>query len=176
MNQTYQRYTTTAIALHWAIALLIVVAFPLGLYMADLDPSPFRIKLVIWHKWIGITVLGLLLVRIYWRLTHRPPALPAEIPAYAVKLSAVVAFLMYVLMFAVPMVGWIHSSAAGHTVVWFNLIALPDLVGKDKPLAELTEDLHAALNWVLFGLVALHVAGALKHQFVAKIPFLQRMR
>jgi cytochrome b561 len=118
----------------------------------------------------------LLLVRIYWRLTHTPPALPAEVPAAAAKLASVVVFLMYVLMFAVPMVGWIHSSAAGHTVVWFNLIALPDLVDKNKELSHFTEELHATLNWILFGLVALHVAGALKHQFVAKIPFLQRMR
>lgn len=176
MKQDFERYTSTAIFLHWAIALLILVAFPLGLYMADLPPSPSRVQLIIWHKWIGITMLALLLVRITWRLTHRPPALPAAIPAFAAKLSAVVAFAMYLLMFAIPMVGWIHSSAAGHTVVWFNLIALPDLVAKDKPLAELTGDIHESLNWVLFGLVCLHVAGALKHQFVAKIPFLQRMR
>lgn len=176
MNQFVQRYTNTAILLHWVMALLIAVAFPLGLYMADLDPSPFRVKLFIWHKWIGITVLALLLVRILWRLTHRPPALPAAIPAYAARLSAVVAFLMYVLVFAVPVVGWIHSSAAGHTVVWFNLITLPDLVEKNKELSHFTEELHSTLNWILFGLVSLHVAGALKHQLIGKIPFLQRMR
>jgi cytochrome b561 len=156
--------------------LLIVVAFSVGHYMADLDLSPWKLKVFAWHKWVGVTIFALVLVRILWRASHTPPALPAGMSEMMKKLSAWAHLAIYLLMLAIPLTGWLHSSAAGVTVVYFNVLTLPDLVGKDKELSHLFKEIHESLNWALLGLVILHVAAALKHQFVDKDNLLNRMR
>ncbi len=169
------RYTTPAIVLHWLVALLIFVGFPLGVYMHELPLSPTKLQLYSYHKWIGITVLLLAGLRVAWRLTHRPPPLPDSVVRWQRQASAVVHGLLYVLMLAIPLSGWLMSSAKGFPVVWFGVLPLPDLVGKDKALGELLAGVHQALNFTLLGLVILHVAAALKHHFIERQPFLQRM-
>lgn len=161
-----RHFTRTAIALHWLIALIIAVAFPVGLIMSGMPVTPTRIKIFVYHKWAGLTVLWLALVRLGWRATHGAPALPASIPAWQAMASKLVQWLIYLLIFAVPLSGWTYSSAAGYGVVYFNLIHLPDLVGKDKQLADQLKALHQLLNWSLLALVTLHAAAALKHHFV----------
>ena len=174
MNQ--EKYDSTAITLHWLVALLIVIAFSVGHYMADLDLSPWKLKVFAWHKWVGVTIFGLVLLRVFWRSTHAVPALPAGMNELMKKLSGLAHFAIYLLMLAIPLTGWLHSSAAGVTVVYFNALTLPDLVGKDKELAHLFKEIHESLNWALLGLVILHVAAALKHQLVDKDNLLNRMR
>ena len=169
------RYTTPAIVLHWLVALLIFVGFPLGVYMHELPLSPTKLQLYSYHKWIGITVLLLAGLRVAWRLTHRPPPLPDSVVRWQRQASAVVHGLLYVLILAIPLSGWLMSSAKGFPVVWFGVLPLPDLVGKDKALGELLAGVHQALNFTLLGLVILHVAAALKHHFIERQPFLQRM-
>lgn len=169
------RYTDVAIALHWLLALSLLASFCVGLYMADLKLSPTRIRLFNWHKWAGISILVLSAFRLAWRLTHRPPAEPAYLPAWQKRLAGAVHQLLYLLFFLVPIAGWAHSSAAGFPVVWFGIIHLPDLVGVDKQLAETLGDVHSALAFTLGGLVVLHVAGALQHRFVLKDTIVQRM-
>ncbi|MBU6468548.1 MAG: cytochrome b [Betaproteobacteria bacterium] len=170
-----QKYTKTAVSLHWLIAFLILIAFPLGLYMSDLTLSPLKLKLYAYHKWIGISVLGLFFVRILWRLFHRPPQLPKTFHAWEKSLSHGVHMLIYLLLLAVPLTGWLHSSAAGVSVVYLNLIHLPNLVSKNKELSDLLKEIHETLNWTLLALVGLHVLGALKHQLRDKINILSRM-
>jgi len=170
-----KRYTDMAIALHWLLALAILAAFCVGLYMADLKLSPTRIRLFNWHKWAGISILVLSALRLAWRLTHRPPPEPAYLPAWQRRLAGGVHHLLYLMFFFVPIAGWAHSSAAGFPVVWFGVIHLPDLVGPDKQLAETLGDVHAALAFTLAGLVLLHVAGALQHRFILKDDIVQRM-
>jgi len=169
------RYTTPAIVLHWLVALLIFVGFPLGVYMHELPLSPTKLQLYSYHKWIGITVLLLAGLRVAWRLTHRPPPLPDSVVRWQRQASAAVHGLLYVLILAIPLSGWLMSSAKGFPVVWFGVLPLPDLIGKDKALGDLLAGVHQALNFTLLGLVILHVAAALKHHFIERQPFLQRM-
>ena len=169
------RYSTPAIVLHWLVALLIFVAFPLGLYMADLPLSPEKLKLISYHKWIGVTVFMLAGLRVVWRLTHTPPPLPASVAGWQRRASAVAHGLLYLLILVIPISGWLMSSAKGIQTVWFGVLPLPDLIGKDKALGHLLEEVHETLNYTLLALVVLHVAGALQHHFIERQPFLQRM-
>ncbi len=173
MNTT-TRYTPVAIVLHWLLALAIVGAFCLGLYMADLPFSPTRLKLYNWHKWAGVTILALSALRLLWRLTHRPPA-DLPMPAWQAKAAHAMHFLLYAAFFAVPLLGWAYSSAAGFPVVWFGVLPLPDFVPKDKALADTFKELHELAAWGLAVLVLAHVAAALKHQFVDRDGLLARM-
>jgi len=175
MSTTTERYNNTAIALHWLIALLIFAAFPLGLYMSDLKLSPTKLQLFSYHKWIGISVLILVVVRVIWRATHRPPALPNSISKLQQIASHVVHGFLYVLLFAVPVSGWLMSSAKGFQTVLFGVLPLPDLVGKDKELGHLLEGVHQSLNYILLLLVVLHVAALIKHRFIDKDDILTRM-
>jgi len=169
------RYATPAVVLHWLVALLIFAGFPLGLYMVDLPLSPDKLKLYSYHKWIGITVLLLVAVRVSWRLTHVPPPLPASVAAWQRQASAVVHGLLYLLMIAIPLSGWLMSSAKGFQTVWFGVLPLPDLIGKDKALGDQLAEVHTILNFTLLALVVLHVGAALQHHFIERQPFLQRM-
>jgi len=174
MNKPTERYTGPAIAAHWLIAILILAAFPLGLYMHELPLSPTKLKLYSYHKWIGMTVLLLFVPRILWRLTHRPPA-PLPMPAWQHKIAEGTHHLLYLLMFLVPLSGWLMSSAKGFQVVYFGVLPIPDLIGKDKELGELLEEMHEVLSWSLISLVGLHLAGALKHHIIDKDSTLRRM-
>ena len=168
------RYTTLAIVLHWVLALALIMSFSVGLYMADLPFTPQRVKLFNWHKWAGVTILALSLLRLSWRLTHRPPA---ELPTsqWQQRAGRWTHAALYVLFFAVPLAGWAYSSAAGFPIVWFGVLPLPDLVGPDKALAEGLKSLHSALAWALAALAALHVGAALKHHFIDRDKLLARM-
>jgi len=166
-------------ALHWLLALVFVAMFVLGIYMTDLPFSPWRLKLYNWHKWAGVSFLLLSVLRLLWRVTHRPPALPTVItqamPAWQTRAHHATHHLMYALFFVVPLVGWAYSSAAGFPIVLFGQIPLPDLLPADKALAELIKPLHELSALALMGLAALHVAAALKHQWVDRDGLLLRM-
>ncbi len=174
------RYTLTAIALHWVLAVAILSAFGVGLYIEGLPFSPAKLKLINWHKWAGVTILALSVLRLLWRLTHRPPALPARIesamPGWQRAAHHGTHHLMYLLFFAVPLLGWAYSSAKGFPIVWFGVLPLPDLVAPNPELAEVIKPLHGLAAWGLIGLVALHVGAALKHQFIDRDGLLERMR
>ncbi|AWI55363.1 cytochrome b [Aquabacterium olei] len=180
MKSSTHRYTLTAIALHWLLAAGILGAFAMGLYLDSLPFSPAKLKLINWHKWAGVAILVLSVARLLWRLTHRPPALPARItaamPAWQHVAHHGTHHLMYLLFFAVPLLGWAYSSAKGFPIVWFGVLPLPDWVPVDEALAQALKPLHALAAWGLIGLVALHVAAALKHQFVDRDGLLDRMR
>lgn len=169
------RYTGPAVVLHWLVALLIVVAFPLGVYMHDLPLSPDKLKLYSYHKWLGISILLLVAVRLAWRLTHTPPALPDSMADWQRRASAIAHGALYGLMIAIPLSGWLMSSAKGFQTVWFGVLPLPDLVGKDPALGDLLATVHQTLNFSLLGLVVVHITAALKHHFIQHQPFLQRM-
>ncbi len=174
MSSQQTRYTRLAIILHWLIALGIFVAFPLGLYMHELPLSPRKLQLYSYHKWIGITLLALMLARLGWRLWHTPPAM-LPMPQWQKQIAESVHVGLYVLLFAVPLSGWLMSSALGFQVVWLGLVPLPDLVHKNKELGELLKQVHKTLDFALLGLLILHIAGALKHQWIDRDGTLQRM-
>ncbi len=167
-------YTRTAVALHWIVALLISVGFTLGATMTDLSVSPRKIRLFAYHKWIGITVLALVALRLLWRLTH--PAPPDEpMPRWQRLAAHATHWLLYLLMLATPLAGWLYSSAAGYPVVYLKLWQLPDLVSKNKQLANVLVEVHGYLAWTLLWVVVLHAAAALKHHFFDRDATLRRM-
>lgn len=170
-----RRYGGVAIGFHWLLALMIFVSFGVGWYMSDLPMSPTRLKLFNWHKWAGVTILALSVLRLAWRLTHRPPADP-DGPRWQQQAAHAMHWALYGLFFLVPLAGWAYSSAAGFPVVWFGVLPLPDFVSPDKALADLMKERHAVLAWTLGVLVLLHIGAALKHQFVDRDGLLDRMR
>lgn len=170
-----ERYTGTAITLHWLVALLLVAVFSVGLYMHDLPLSPWKLQIYSWHKWAGVTAFLLVLARLAWRLTHRPPDLPTTMSP-VLRLAAHAGHgLLYLLMVAIPLTGWLMSSAKGFQTVYFGLLPIPDLLGKDKALGDLLRDVHAALNFLLAAVVAGHVGAALKHHLIDGDDVLRRI-
>ncbi len=168
-------YTRTAKSLHWAMAILLFGLLALGFYMHDLPLSPEKLQLYSWHKWAGVTAFLLVLVRLAWRVAHRPPALPASMPKL-MQLAAHAGHLaLYLLMLAIPLSGWLMSSAKGFQTVWFGVLPIPDLLEKNKELGAQLAEVHEALA-ILFILTLLaHIGAALKHHFIDKDDILTRM-
>ena len=146
--------TTSPSRFHWLLALMIVGSFCVGLYMSGLPFSIQRVKLFNWHKWAGMTILALTLLRLLWRLRHAPPPdMPG--PHWQQLAAKATHRAMYVLFFAIPLVGWAYSSAAGFQIVVFGVLPMPNLMHADKALAES----HQALAR-LAGLCAGRTGGA----------------
>ncbi len=168
------RYSLPLIGLHWLTLLLIIAAYVLATLLEDMTLSPLKLKLYSWHKWVGMSVLFLLplrlLLRFVDRFDHR-----FELTMLEVKVSAAMHGVLYLLLIAVPVFGWLHSSAAGFSVVWFGVLPLPDLVGKDKALAEVFKELHEGSVNLLIALVVLHAAAALYHHHIRRDGVLARM-
>ena len=184
MNQT-PYYGKTAIALHWIIAAQITVNVALVLPI-DLFPDSWDRPVIDMHKSIGITVLGLALMRLLWRLSHPPPALPSSYRRWERHASHLAHGLLYALMFALPLSGWMHDSAwkdaATHPMTLYGLIPWPrigwitGIEGEHKEmLHDLFGDWHTTFGYALYVLVALHLLGALKHQFIDREPEFERM-
>jgi cytochrome b561 len=173
------RYSSVAIVLHWLLGLSIFAMFAIGVYMSDLPFSPTRLKLYNYHKWAGITFLILSVLRLLWRIMYRPPALPRVItqamPSWQTKVYHATHYALYALFFAVPLIGWAYSSAAGFPVVLFGVLPLPDFVSVDKAFAEQIKDFHGASAFALMGLALLHIGAALKHHFIDKDGLLNRI-
>jgi len=170
-------YDGVAVLLHWLLAVLIVVAFFIGLSMVDLPLSPLRLRLYNWHKWLGVVVLALSVARIAWRAAgHRPPPLPAHTPPWQQQAYRGTHLVFYALFFAVPLLGWAYTSAVGVPVVLFGVVPLPDFVPRDKPFGDdVLKPLHELTSYLLAALVVLHVAAAMKHQLVDRDRLLARM-
>lgn len=171
------RYSRGAIALHWIIALMIMLNFALAWISEDL-PKEDRAALLGNHKAIGITILLLTVLRIVWRLTHKAPPLVETLKTWEAALSKVTHALFYVLMLAIPLAGWALSSAwsKGKPVSMFGLFDVPALpVGSDKPTVEMFGELHENAATIMLVLLALHVGAALKHQLIDKDGTLRRM-
>jgi cytochrome b561 len=173
------KYTRLAQLLHAVQGLALVGMFAVGLYMVDLPFSPDRLKLYNWHKWAGVLVLALSVIRLLWRLTHRPPPLPASIaqatPAWQRRAHHATHAALYLLFFAVPLLGWAYSSATGFSIVLFGVLPLPDFVPVNESLADALKPAHRYAAYALAALVTLHVVAALKHHFIDRDGLLQRM-
>jgi cytochrome b561 len=169
------RYGRVAILLHWLAAALIVAGAGLGLTMTELPLSPDKLRDYAWHKWLGITVFLVAALRLAWRAIVPPPPFPASMNATQVRAARTVHWMLYGLMLAIPLSGWIYSSATGVSVSYLNLVPLPNLVPKDKALASALLAVHQALNAALAVLVLVHVAAAAKHQWIDRDGVMSRM-
>lgn len=171
-----QRYTKTTMFLHWLIAILIVSGFALGVTMVDIPGlTPTKLKYFSWHKWLGITVLGLACVRLLWRLTHAAPPYPASMARWQQKAASSVHLLMYVLIFAVPISGYFYSLAAGVPVVYLGIIPLPVLIEPNQEWKPVLKLVHYWLNVTLLAGFCVHVLAALKHQFIDRDGIFKRI-
>lgn len=174
MNQLTS-YTRTAIALHWLVAIAIVAAFSVGFYMHDLPLTPEKLKIYSWHKWAGVTIFLLVLFRLVWRFTYRPPGPPVGMPAWQHTAAELVHRLLYILMIVIPISGWLMSSAKGFQTVYFGVLPLPDLLAKNKELGNVLAVVHRVLNFTLAGLVLGHAGAAIKHHLIDHDDVLARM-
>lgn len=173
---TPAHYTRTAIGLHWVIALLIMAAFGLGWLMTDIPGFTMtKLKYYSWHKWLGITVFLLAVIRLLWRFFHTPPALSSHIPVWQQWAAHAVHWLLYALIFAIPLSGYFYSLAAGVPVVYLGLVPLPVWLEPNIGLANTLKQVHVILNYSLVGLLLAHVGTALKHQLIDRDGTLGRM-
>lgn len=171
-----ETYTSTAIGLHWLIAALIVCGFALGWVMTSIHGfTPAKLRYVSWHKWIGVTVFALAALRILWRASHRTPPLPRGMATWQRAAAHLVHALLYVLMIAIPVTGYLFSSASNVPVVYLGIVPLPRLIAPDPTLKVIFKTAHLILNYGLAALVLAHVGAALKHQWIDRDGTLARM-
>jgi cytochrome b561 len=186
--ETASKYSPIAMVLHWLIAVLIIINVALGLsanyWLADDQVRP----VIDLHKSIGITVLGLVLLRILWRMSHRPPPLPASFPSWERVAAHGAHFLLYLLMIGLPLSGWAHDSAwvaaASHPMKLFGLFTWPRIgflmnldpaVKESLHLHDRLGTLHTWFGYALYALLAMHIGGALKHEWIDRKSVLKRM-
>ena len=171
-------YTPTAKLLHWLVAGMVVVQFVLA-KLADLagdaDSAVRELALLANHKSVGITILAFVIVRLVWRRMNPPPALPATMPKWQLTASHVSHWSLYILLIAMPVTGWLMSSASAYSVSWFNLFQLPDFVASDPALKDVFKDAHELVGKLLVLVAIIHVIAAVKHALIDKDGVLQRM-
>jgi cytochrome b561 len=171
-GQAYSRWATL---LHWAMAMLLVATFALGAQMTDLPSSGRRTKLFDWHQWMGVTVLGLAAMRLLERVTRGSPN-PLTGPSWERVAAHAAHLALYVLFFAVPLLGWAYSNADGVPVVYLGLLEHRDLMSADPRLADALQPWHGRSAGLMALLVLLHVAAVAKQQFVDRNAILSRLR
>jgi cytochrome b561 len=174
-----ENYTKVAILLHWLIGLAIIAMLVMGLLLEDI-PSDYQFMAYQLHKSIGLSILALSFFRLFWRLTHRAPALPAGMKTWEIWASKITHIGFYVLMIGIPLSGWALVSAApapyNFPIQWFGLFEWPHLpFAPDKDVSENFAEIHETLAWITIGLLALHIGAALKHHFIVKDDVLTRM-
>lgn len=164
------------VLLHWLLAVFILGILTVGFTMADLPKDdPLRPTLFFLHKSTGILILMLAALRLGVRVASRVPPPVAGMPNWEKTIAKLTVIALYALMIATPVAGWLMSSAAGKPVPLYGLVEMPALIGPDEKLADSLAELHESLGVLLAGLVALHIAAALKHQFIDKDHLLLRM-
>lgn len=174
-RSTDRHWGLAAKAFHWLVALGIVALACIGLYMVGLPLGMAKLKIFLLHKAIGITVLALVVLRLLWRLVDRHPRYPTRMPRWQVGAAHASHALLYVLMLAIPLSGWVYNSASGFPLPWFGLLQLPAIAPVSKPLAHIALAVHKTAFWALAALVVLHIAAALEHHFRQRDDILVRM-
>ena len=174
-RNTPVRYGAVAQLLHWTVVALVITQFVLGFTAADMPISMQRLVLLARHKSFGMTILALVILRLLWRLFSPAPPLPASMRPLQKAVAHLSHALLYALLIAMPIVGWVTSSASHLTVTWFGLFAFPNLVGPDPALAKLAKATHEAMAWTLLATASLHAFAAMWHHFVQKDGVLLRM-
>jgi cytochrome b561 len=172
---TVTRYGAVAQTLHWIVAALIVTQFVLAWTADDLPLGMHKLILLARHKSVGMTVLMLAVLRLGWRLGHPPPPLPAGMAPLEQRLAHATHAAFYVLLFAMPLTGWLMSSAKNYSVSWFGLFTWPNLIGRDETAFAWLRGTHTTLSWALLAIAVLHMLAALKHHFWNKDSVLKRM-
>ena len=160
---------------HWVTAALILAQIALGVMAASWRVSPAKLELFFWHKSNGMLILALVALRLLWRLANPPPELPSGMAAWERAAARLSHLLLYALMIAMPVTGWIVSSASNVPFRIFWLIPLPAIVAPDEPTADLVAWVHGGLAALLALVLVAHIGAALRHHFVKRDTVLERM-
>lgn len=170
------RYGRVARTLHWAIALSIIALIPLGWYMVRLDYyDPWSYDALAIHKALGMIVLLLAAIMMSWQLAHDRPAVAPPRKPWEEIAAKIIHYSLYAVMLVVPVTGYVISTSAGAGVSVFGLFEVPAVLPKSVPLRDAAISLHYYFSYASFGLIAFHVAGALKHHFIDRDETLKQM-
>ena len=175
LRNTGDSWGAVAKGFHWLMAALILAQIVLGLLALNWRLSPTKIQLFVWHKSFGMLILALLALRLLWRLANATPSLPAEMPAWERAAARSSHLLLYALMVALPITGWVVNSAANIPFRIFWLIPLPSITAPDKSVADFFAGVHGVLVVLLVLVLVAHVGAALRHHFFKRNTVLVRM-
>jgi len=168
-------YHPVAKTLHWVTAVAVLGMLALGLWMTGLPLGFTKLYAFAWHKWIGLVVLLLTAGRLLWRWRHPPPALPPAVERWQTAVAPIAHWVLLGLLLAMPVSGWLMTSAAGVSVYWFGYIPLPDLVPRDQALFAALRTTHYFLSRLLIVVLLLHVAAVLHHDLLRRDGVFRRM-
>jgi cytochrome b561 len=168
------QYGTTAKVFHWLIVALLMVQYPIGWLMPDLHRNMKPGAPMTFHISFGITILLLIVLRLVWRLTH-PVAPESSLPPWQRLSSEAVHWLLYVLVLATTVTGWLFASFRGWSVSFFYLLPMPMLSSGNDAGGKVIDGLHQASEWALLVAIGIHVAAALAHLFIYRDRIMQRM-
>jgi cytochrome b561 len=176
LRNTHERWGSVSIGLHWTIAaLVLLVQVPAGITALALDPGNAQDVTFNIHKTNGILIFLLAVVRLFWRWTNTVPALPADLPTWQRRSARASHAILYSLLFAMPISGFLYTTMGGFPVPFFMLVDLGFLLPENEAGAATFRTIHLTLQWLLYAVVLLHVAGALQHHFVRRDWILRRM-
>ncbi len=175
LKNTPDRWGGISQLLHWTVVVLILVMAYLGLTMGDLPNGPDKIQTYALHKSIGITILGLVALRLLWRFYAGTPHPVPGSPRWQERIASITHWAIYALLFSIPLSGWVLNSAAGFPLQWFHLINLPHIVGKSHDLHDQAAEAHEIMFWILVLLIVAHAAAAFYHHLFQRDATLARM-
>lgn len=175
LRNDQQHWGTISILLHWLTVILILALAVLGLSMTEMPNSMAKLRTYALHKSLGLTVLGLTLLRLGWRLWTGAPAPVPGTPPWQARLAAFTHGLLYLLLLALPLSGWAYNSASNFALQWFGLVNLPKLIAPDPGLKAVFHDIHETLFWILAATVLVHAGAALWHHLERRDATLARM-
>lgn len=169
-------YRSTARALHWISAILILTTIPVGWAMIEAGLSgPWTDALFILHKNLGVAILLLVLVRVVYRAAYPPPPLPPSVPAWQAEIAGATHVLLYALLVVMAVSGYVRVVAGGFPLEGLDALGVPRLVPENESLAAVAKAVHASARVPLIGLILLHVAAAVWHGVVRRDGVLSRM-
>lgn len=167
------QYGTPAKVFHWLIVALLLIQFPIGWLMPDIHAGPPGAPMT-FHISFGILILVVIALRLIWRISH-PVAPESSLPPWQRLSSEAVHWLLYVLVLATTITGWLFASFRGWSVSLFYLVPLPMLSSKNAEAGKLIDGWHQTAEWSLMIVIALHVVAALAHIFIYRDRVMQRM-
>ena len=168
-------YSIGAKVLHWLTAAAVLTAISLGIAMLNLEGGPLQDQLFDLHRSFGALILALTAIRLIWRYFNAPPPLVPGLPVWQAKAARISHILLYVFLFAVPLVGWAATSAFGAPISIFGMFELPPMLDKNKALSDIILPLHAGMALTLAALLSVHIGAALHHHYIRKDETLRRM-
>lgn len=175
LRNTPERFGGLAKLFHWLTLFMLIGSFTLGLSMVGMELSPTKLQYYSWHKWLGVTVFAVTILRLAWRLADPPPPAPAGMPRVLRLAAGVSHATLYAILLVMPLTGWVMSSALDMSVVYLGIWEIPDLVSPDRGLGETMKQVHGLLAWLLLTVIAVHVLAALYHHVYMRDDVLKRM-